>query len=202
LKKKWMCVCEMCCAVNLKKFRGVLIVLAVLALLAVGTAALVNRLFPVKYMTEIETYAAQYDLPPALVCAVIHAESRFDSEALSSARASGLMQLVRMTADWGAVEIGMEGYSYGRIFESDINIQLGCWYLQKLIQQYGSVETALAAYNAGSGNVSGWLADARYSKDGKTLDEIPFGETARYVEKVKRNRQIYEIILTLRRYIK
>ena len=59
---------------------------------------------------------------------------------------------------------------------------------------YKDIETALAAYNAGMGNVSGWLKDEKYSSDGVTLKDIPFGETKRYVERVKKLQVIYEIL--------
>jgi len=63
------------------------------------------------------------------------------------------------------------------------NIRLGCWYLRYLLDRYENRENALAAYNAGPGNVDKWLADENYAKDGR-LTNIPFGETARYVERV------------------
>ena len=167
-------------------------------MLVVLGVLLVQRLFPMRYMDEIERYAQTYDLPVELVCAVIHTESRFRSEVQSAAGAVGLMQIMQITADWGAVELAVPDYRFDRMVEPALNIQIGCWYLRRLIDQYGVEETALAAYNAGSGNVSNWLAEARYSADGRNLNEIPFGETARYVEKVARNRQIYRILLAVR----
>ncbi len=78
------------------------------------------------------------------------------------------------------------------LFEPNINIQIGCWYLNKLTNQFGTTQTALAAYNAGSGNVSKWLQDSHYSDDGKTLIDIPYGETKRYVKKVMFVQKIYQ----------
>ena len=75
---------------------------------------------------------------------------------------------------------------------SVVNIKIGCWYLDKLIHQFDGIQTALAAYNAGSGNVSKWLLDSKYSDDGKTLKEIPYGETKRYVKKVIITQKIYQ----------
>jgi len=195
-----MGVCEMFCAIKMKTIKKCIAAGIVLAVLAAGVYQL-SRWFPVRYIDEITTYAEQYDLPPAFVCAVIHAESRFRPEVQSPRGASGLMQLMPITADWGAAEIGLPDYSYDRIHEPELNIQIGCWYLRRLLDQYGVADTALAAYNAGSGNVSGWLSDAAYSADGRSLTVIPFGETARYVEKINRNQRIYEIILMLRRYV-
>ena len=76
----------------------------------------------------------------------------------------------------------------------EINILIGCWYLNKLINQYDNVETALAAYNAGSGNVSRWLADDEYSSDGIRLDYIPYKKTRNYVKKVQQAKKIYEYL--------
>ena len=69
---------------------------------------------------------------------------------------------------------------------------MGCYYLSYLIEKYGNTDTALAAYNGGMGNVSKWLADKRYSLDGKTLYKIPYAETEKYVKRVKAFVKIYE----------
>ena len=185
----------------MKKAKKIAITLLILLLTMILGALLVNRFFPVRHMDEIEKHAKTYDLSPALVCAVIRTESGFRANVVSKAGASGLMQLMQSTADWGSMEIGLRDYDYTRIHEPGLNIQLGCWYLRKLIDQYGFEETALAAYNAGSGNVSNWLSNPQYSTDGQTLDVIPFGETARYVKKIERNKQIYNILLRIRGHL-
>ena len=64
------------------------------------------------------------------------------------------------------------------------NIEIGCYVLKTLIDKYGILDTALAAYNAGPGNVDAWLENPAYSEDGKTLSYIPFGETRGYVAKI------------------
>ena len=164
--------------------------------IAVAVAA-IGRFFPLDYMDLIMKYSRKNQLAPALVCAVIKAESSFNPDAHSKENASGLMQLIQQTADWGGQELEIPNYSYDRIFDPELNIQLGTWYLNKLIAQFGDVNTALAAYNAGSGNVSGWLQDSKLSADGKTLDEIPFPETAAYLERVTGNQRFYSVILGL-----
>ncbi len=157
----------------------------------------VTTLYPLKYIDVIRKYSDEFGLDPVLVCAVIHSESRFESSAESYKGAGGLMQLVRMTADWGAEILEIPEYSYDRINEPELNIRLGCWYLSRLFDQYGNMDTALAAYNAGSGNVSRWLQDPKYSKDGITLDAVPYGETRRYIERVRKREKIYSVILDL-----
>ena len=106
--------------------------------------------------------------------------------------AKGLMQIGEITGEWAAELLDMEQYQKQMLFEPNINIQIGCWYLNKLTNQFGTTQTALAAYNAGSGNVSKWLQDSHYSDDGKTLIDIPYGETKRYVKKVMFVQKIYQ----------
>jgi len=156
-----------------------------------------NYMFPVKYYDIIEEYSAKYGLSPQLVCAMIWAESGFEPEAKSNKDASGLMQVIKQTADWAEEEIGIENYDYSRISEPEMNIQIGCWYMGRLITQYGgNVDTALAAYNAGSGNVAKWLGEET-EKGGNSLSSIPFSETRVYVERVHMYEKIYALLLKL-----
>ena len=157
-----------------------------------------NAFYPLKYLDIIEKYAETYDLPIAFVCAVIQAESRFDMDAVSKKDARGLMQIAKITSDWAAEEIPIENYSYEDIFDPELNIMIGCWYLNRLGKQFdGAADTVLAAYNAGSGNVAKWLSSPENSNDGINLYYVPFGETRLYIEKVNRNVNIYEFILCL-----
>lgn len=153
---------------------------------------LLPHIFPKKYQQEINYFCQQYELAPSLVYAVIFTESRFDKNAISSKDAKGLMQIREATGEWAAGLLDMEQYQKQTLFEANINIQIGCWYLNKLTNQFGTTQIALAAYNAGSGNVSKWLQDSRYSDDGITLKEIPYGETKRYVKKVMLVQKIYQ----------
>lgn len=182
-------------AIHIKKIKRIfLTVSAVLLVLAAAYTAL-SWYYPLKHIAVIEENCRKYNLDPALVCAVIHTESRFDDDARSYKGASGLMQIVEPTANWASGEIGLENYSYDRIFEPEINIEIGCWLLNRLYQQFGDTDEALAAYNAGSGNVSKWLIDPAYSQDGVSLDVIPFAETEQFVGKVRFSTGIYRSIL-------
>ena len=183
-----------------KKGRGIAgkIVLAFIILLllaAVSAFFLVRRYYPLRYSDEIKKYAEEYGFAPEFICAVIHAESRFNENAVSSEGASGLMQIMEGTAVWIAPMAGFEDFDYGQIFDPEINIKLGCFYLNMLERQFGDIETALSAYNAGSGNVSEWLGDPRYSSDGKTLDKIPYPETENYVRRVADAQRVYAVLL-------
>lgn len=150
-------------------------------------------LFPQKYIEYVEKYSEKYDLEPSLVYAVINTESKFDPNAISYKGACGLMQVSVITGEWGATEVGMKNYSSELLFDPEINIELGCWYLETLLLQFGgNMNTALAAYNAGSGNVSKWLKNDLYSDDGYNLADIPFKETVHYVKKVIFSKKMYE----------
>jgi soluble lytic murein transglycosylase len=125
-------------------------------------------------------------LDPALVLAIIRQESEFRTDALSSAGARGLMQLMPRTAAAVARRLRLT-HSPRRLAEPDYNLRLGTAYLADAISRYGgSTVLALAAYNAGSGRLSGWLeelGDPRRA-DVDTIDwieRIPIAETRNYI---------------------
>ena len=162
----------------------------------IGGRALVNRYYPLRYVDIVQEYAEMFDLDPVLVFAVIHAESRFNANASSRAGASGLMQIMESTAYWIAPRIGLDDFVYeDHILDPAINVHMGTYYLSMLIDVFGDVDVALAAYNAGRGNVSRWLLDPEYSSDGVTLQHIPFTETRNYVSRVADNQRIYAMLL-------
>src|SRR5699024_4004526 len=89
----------------------------------------------------------------------------------------------------------IEDFTLEKLFEPEINIRIGTWYLKILSEEFdNNLQLILAAYNGGSGNVSKWLGNKDYSKDGLVLSKIPFKETEEYIKKVERNLKIYRII--------
>lgn len=151
--------------------------------------------FPLKHSGIINEYSEEYHLDPALVCAVIKAESGFNEKAQSSKGARGLMQLMPQTIDWAVTQIPIKNFSYMDIEKPEVNIKIGCWVLNYLNDQLNSEELAIAAYNAGIGNVKKWLDNSDYSKDGENLHLIPYEETKKYVEKVELYKNIYKLLL-------
>ena len=141
--------------------------------------------YPVAYSSYITRYSRENELDPYLVISVIKQESNFIADARSP-YAGGLMQLTEVTAKEYASKLGLTDYNY---MDPETNIKIGCFVLSSLIDKYGVIDTALAAYNAGVGNVDSWLENPDYSTDGKTLYKIPFPETKHYVEKI--NKYIY-----------
>lgn len=160
-----------------------------------GYVALEMR-FPLRYVAIIERYAQIHEVDPVLVAAIINVESRFRPYVVSPAGASGLMQIMPGTGAWAAEQLNIEDFVYETmIFDPAININIGTWYIQRLINGHETVDVALAAYNAGSGNVANWLNTPEFSSDGKTLDYIPFGETRRYVQRINQSKQVYRVRL-------
>lgn len=155
------------------------------------TDVVLRLLYPRSYEELVEREAAEFDLDPDLVFAVIRTESRFDPNAQSHADAQGLMQLTQETFTW-MVSLYPPENGGADVFDPGDNIHCGCALLRLLLDQYGSLDVALAAYNAGMGNVSEWLQSGDYSHDGETLHTIPYPETDAYVRKVQRAYQIYE----------
>ncbi len=148
----------------------------------------------VEYTDEIRTTAAENDLEPAYVAAVVMAESSYRTDAVSNANAQGLMQLLPSTAEWIAGKFD-ESYTEGVLFDAETNLRYGCWYLGWLMRRYdGDMRCASSAYHAGQGTVDGWLENPEYSSDGHTLDVIPFDSTRTYVERVLKYYEKYEEI--------
>ena len=177
-----------------------LLYLAILILCAIGGGVAVVTIFPMRHLDTIERYAAAYDLSPAFVAAIIHAESRFREGAVSHAQAKGLMQIMPSTGEWLAELLGIEGFTTDNLFEPETSIRMGSFYIRHLLDMNEQdTRRALAAYNAGTGNLRRWLADPELSSDGTTLEHIPFGETRTYVDRVMFNQRIYDILFAIRR---
>lgn len=175
------------------RFIKKLFILAVtLALIcSFGFLVVLPRVLPLRYQDLVDKYAHAYNLEKSLVNGVIFSESHFKPDAVSAAGAIGLMQVTEETGWWAAEQIGLYADSID-LTEPETNIQIGCWYLHWLLEKFDGVEeTALAGYNAGHGNVAKWLADEEMSKDGITLEEIPYEETKGYVKKVQLAQKLY-----------
>lgn len=153
-----------------------------------SSPSVTGLLFPTRYWPEI--LENSQDVDPILVKALIRQESAFNPQARSRARASGLMQLIYPTAK----RFGVTRPSL--LLKPDENIHAGSRFLGQLIQQFGSVELALAAYNAGPAMVRQW--QKRYPTDNVELfvEMIPYSETREYVRLVRRNFKIYETLLS------
>ena len=104
------------------------------------------------------------------------------------------MQIMDSTGEWIAEKLEVDNFNPNMLYEPEINIRFGCWYLNNLLMEFGDLSLALAAYNGGSGNVTKWLNDPEYSSDGENLTYIPFKETKKYVDKVSTRYNIYKFL--------
>jgi soluble lytic murein transglycosylase len=139
--------------------------------------------YPLEYEHIVRGHARQYDLDAALLAAVIYRESKFDPNARSSSGALGLMQLLPETAEGIAQLTGGSRFEVDDLFDPEINVRYGSFYLRRLLRKYDDERLALAAYNAGQANVDEWIASGE--------EEIPFPETREFVDNVLEAREIY-----------
>lgn len=143
---------------------------------------------PLHHEDIIRQQAADKNLDPALVAAVIYEESRFRDQT-SHAGARGLMQITPDTADFIAKQSGGYRFVQDDLATPQINISYGTYFLRWLLDRYdGNEVEAIAAYNAGHGNVDEWIG-----RNGGSLksDQIPFPETRAYVDNVLERRGQY-----------
>ena len=146
---------------------------------------------PLRHDDIIRQQAADKDLDPALIAAVIYEESRFRDQT-SHAGARGLMQITPQTADAIARHSGGTRFTQEDLSDPQINIAYGSYYLRLLLDHYDQNETlAIAAYNAGMGNVDRWVDEAGGEETFESAEHIPFPETRAYVENVMDRRKDY-----------
>lgn len=172
---------------------------ALIVLIALGAWALFGRdgvdlsRYPMTYAPEIRAAAAEFSLDPAYVASVVLAESNFDAEAVSSAGAIGLMQIMPATGEWIAGKLEDEPFDVQRLYQPEVNLRYGCWYLRFLLDRYdGDMYTASTAYHQGQGRVDQWLEDPQYSQDGRTLTAISSAVTDTYVNRIMESYANYQ----------
>jgi soluble lytic murein transglycosylase len=150
-----------------------------------------NLALPLGDASIIREQAAEKRLDPALIAAVIYAETKFDPRP-SPAGAQGLMQILPATAYYLAQLSGGSSFTASDLADPSINVAYGSYYLRYLLDHYdGNEMLAVAAYNGGMTNVDKWVAHAQ--ADGRRLSahEIPFPETREYVQRVLKAQRAY-----------
>jgi soluble lytic murein transglycosylase len=157
-----------------------------------GSSWYVVTVYPLDHVAAVRAGAGRYDLDPALVAAVIYAESKFDEHARSVRGAVGLMQVLPETADQIADESGGITFTAADLEDPVINVRYGCYYLRQALDAYGGdLRAAVASYNAGMGAVDTWAAGAHAKGRQLRLGDIEYPETRAYVEKVLKARRVY-----------
>jgi soluble lytic murein transglycosylase len=172
-----------------RRLLGTIMSVAVLAVLVGVLVSEVNHDvsgigLPLSDEGVIREQAAEKHLDPALIAAVIYAETKFEPRQ-SSAGAQGLMQILPATAYFLAHLSGGSQFTESDLASPRINVAYGSYYLRYLLNHYhGNEMLAVAAYNAGLANVDGWVAEANDAGRRLTVAAIPFPETRAYVERV------------------
>lgn len=168
-------------------------ILLVIYILIVGTAlyncSIVFK-YPKKFNDQISKVCDEFNINKSLFYALINTESSFNIYAKSPAGAVGLTQVLPSTAQYICAKNNLN-YSQFDLYNPDDNIYIGAMYLRYLFNRFDSTYTAVAAYNAGETVVRTWLKESRYSYDQISLYNIPYPETAKYVDKIKSAQKVY-----------
>ena len=183
----------------MKKHWGVRLLVAavLLALACVGWKSawrLYHQIgYPRRYEQQVSAASAEFGVPESLIYAIMKTESDFRPEAVSSDDACGLMQMLPDTLSWLQKLLpGERAYIREDLFKPEISIRYGVFYLSWLQKRFFTDKTVAAAYHAGFGAVGKWLKNEQYSTDGVALMQIPYADTAWYVEKVLYSKQVYQ----------
>jgi soluble lytic murein transglycosylase len=160
--------------------------------------------YPISHVRATRAYADEYELDPFLLAAVVRVESGYDRWAVSSKGARGLMQVMPETGYWAAGIMGIADFHPDHLFEPDINLRIGTWYLAYLLREFdGNEAAALAAYNSGLSRVRGWMEGGNWDGNLDAVDGIPYPETREFVRKVTRYaetyRRVYRRVLAFRK---
>jgi soluble lytic murein transglycosylase len=180
---------------TIKKGQVILIIILLVVTIVLFFELAARSIYPLKYEKTVVSYAGEYNLDPYLVYSMIKAESSFNPDAISYADAKGLMQLTDSTGAWIAKKLGIDDFSTSMLYDPEINIRFGCWYIKWLIQQYkGDVDLAVIAYNSGLGTVNGWIKEDKIMLEHSGNVSIPFKETEVYFKRVMSNWKMYSRI--------
>ena len=178
--------------ISRKNFFKIFLIAAVIAIIFANLPTTQKLLYPFYYRDKVEEHSARYRVDKFLAVSVMKVESNFSEGAISRSGAVGLMQIMPETANWIADCLDEEPPTINKLHDSDTNIKYGIWYLAELEDEFfGNDVLALAAYNAGRGNVRHWMEQGDWQKNFSDVDAIPYLETRQYVRKVLACREKY-----------
>ena len=148
-------------------------------------------LYPLPWRSDLERNAKLHGIDPYLVAGLIRQESEFNPQAVSSASAYGLTQILPSTGRQ-LLKAPRRRFRASILFRPEVNLRLGTTYLRSMYDNYsGRWELTLASYNAGGTRVQTWLTWAQYREPAEFIETIPFSETRNYVYAVLRNAEMY-----------
>jgi soluble lytic murein transglycosylase len=168
-----------------KKRVFALLLVGFIAILFMNSTFIGKKIYPIYYQKEIKESAEKHNIDPFLIAAMIRVETNYKYQLESSKGAVGLMQIMPDTANWIAENAGGQPLNAADLLKPDVNIFMGAWYMNWLSKHYnGNVVYAIAAYNAGQGNVNQWKNNGIWNGLEASVNDIPFGETRHYVQRV------------------
>jgi soluble lytic murein transglycosylase len=148
--------------------------------------------FPIPYRGDLERFARQNNLDPFLVAALARQESEFNPKAVSVSSARGLTQIMPSTGRELSRRLRIRPYSTARLFQPQVNLQMGTYYLRSVVDSVdGRWEAALAAYNAGLSRAKDWSKWGEFREAAEFVETVPFTQTREYIQIVLRNADIY-----------
>lgn len=172
--------------------RIILFIVVLVSLIGIFHKPILKQVYKLEYRDVIDKHAIMYNLDKNLVYALIKKESKYDPLAVSKKGAMGMMQIMPETGKYIASLLGEKNFKKDDLFDAEINIKYGTFYLSKLYKDFnGNIGAVLAAYNGGEGNVRKWMAENNNELD---EDKIPFKQTKSYVKDIKREYKIYEYL--------
>ena len=186
-----------------KKFTKIFILLVIIIIIIAIILKIFNvydlikkQIYKQDYSEYVNKYAEINEIDPMWIYSIIKVESNFNKDATSNSGAKGLMQIMESTAKDMAKNLNLENFTGEMLYNPEINIMLGTKYFKELLNKYNqNYYLAIAAYNAGHGNVDKWISQDTLKEDGTDAENIPFKETNMYVRKVMRDWKIYKSIL-------
>ncbi|CAM3372711.1 lytic transglycosylase domain-containing protein [Paenibacillus lupini] len=163
-----------------------LLLIGLIGVLFLNSNWLARMMYPIEFKEDIRASASNYGVDPHLIAAIIRTETNYSTGQVSKKGALGLMQIMPDTADWIFQKADFKNVTEDMLQNRpDVSIEVGAWYLQSLHKQFDQNTVAvIAAYNAGPGNVRKWLDSGKWDGKLDTADQIPYGETRHYVQRV------------------
>lgn len=174
---------------------SLLTLLGFLLILLLNSTWFLKFFYPFPHKDLVVKYSKEYKVDQYMVLALIRRESKFYPHARSKVGAKGLMQIMPETGSWIANQLGWVDYSEEKLYLPEYNIPMGIWYLAYLDKTFnGDIIKVLAAYNAGENKVYNWLEKRIWTGQLKDIEQIPYEETRRYIDRVLLDYQIYKRI--------
>lgn len=154
---------------------------------------LYRRLYPLYYVDLLQKHTTTYEIDPLFVAAMIREESRYNADVVSYAGAIGLMQIMPANGPEFASRLKIPRFNTKMLYDPDINIQMGSWYMKSLMDQFDNNHALVAgAYNGGPGRMRRWIAAKQIPDLDEFIEDIGIDQTRRHIKKVIDSYIIYQ----------